>query len=51
MNKNTQEIAGALQQHSAAMSESSHSVYQTARGAEDLVAHMPGVTKAINEMS
>jgi len=51
VNKNTQEIAGAVQQQSAATSEISHSVRQTARGTEDVVAHMPGVTKAADETS
>lgn len=32
VNKNTQEIAGAVQQQSAATSEISHSVRQAARG-------------------
>jgi methyl-accepting chemotaxis protein len=51
VNKNTQEIAGAVQQQSAATSEISHSVRQAARGTEDVVAHMPGVTKAVDETS
>ena len=51
VNKNTQEIAGAVQQQSAATSEISHSVRQAARGTEDVVAHMPGVTKAVYETS
>ena len=42
VNVNTQEIAGAVQQQSAATSEISHSVRQAARGTEDVVAHMPG---------
>ena len=46
-----QEIAGAVQQQSAATSEISHSVRQAARGTEDVVAHMPGVTKAVDETS
>jgi methyl-accepting chemotaxis protein len=45
VNKNTQEIAGAVQRQSAATSEISHSVRQAARGTEDVVAHMPGVTR------
>jgi len=49
--KNTQEIAVAVQQQSAATSEISHSVRQAARGTEDVVAHMPGVTKAVDETS
>ena len=49
VNKNTQEIAGAVQQQSAATSEISHSVRQAARGTEDVTAHMPGVTKAVDE--
>ena len=51
VNVNTQEIAGAVQQQSAATSEISHSVRQAARGTEDVVAHMPGVTKAVDETS
>ena len=51
VNRNTQEIAGAVQQQSAATSENSHSVRQAARGTEDVVAHMPGVTKAVDETS
>ena len=51
VNKNTQEIAGAVQQQSAATSQISHSVRQAARGTEDVVAHMPGVTKAVDETS
>jgi len=51
VNKNTQEIAGAVQQQSAATSEISHSVRQAARGTEDVAAHMPGVTKAVDETS
>jgi methyl-accepting chemotaxis protein len=51
VNKNTQEIAGAVQQQSAATSEISHSVRQAARGTEDVVAHMPGVTQAVEETS
>jgi methyl-accepting chemotaxis protein len=51
VNTNTQEIAGAVQQQSAATSEISHSVRQAARGTEDVVAHMPGVTKAVDETS
>jgi methyl-accepting chemotaxis protein len=42
VNQHTQEIAGAVQQQSAATSEISHSVRQAARGTEDAVAHMPG---------
>jgi methyl-accepting chemotaxis protein len=49
VNRNTQEIAGAVQQQSAATSENSHSVREAARGTEDVVAHMPGVTKAVDE--
>jgi len=49
VNKNTQEIAGAVQQQSAATSEISHSVRKAARGTEDVTAHMPGVTKAVDE--
>ena len=33
------------------ISEISHSVRQAARGTEDVVAHMPGVTKAVDETS
>lgn len=51
VNRNTQEIAGAVQQQSAATSEISRSVRQAARGTEDVVAHMPGVTKAVDETS
>jgi methyl-accepting chemotaxis protein len=51
VNKHTQEIAGAVQQQSAATSEISHAVRQAARGTEDVVAHMPGVTKAVDETS
>jgi methyl-accepting chemotaxis protein len=51
VNKHTQEIAGAVQQQSAATSEISHSVRQAARGTEDVVAYMPGVTKAVDETS
>ena len=51
VNKNTQEIAGAVQQQSAATSEISHSVRQAARGTEVVAAHMPGVTKAVDETS
>ena len=51
VNQYTQEIAGAVQQQSAATSEISHSVREAARGTEDVVAHMPGVTKAVDETS
>ena len=43
--------SSAVQQQSAATSEISHSVRQVARGTEDVVAHMPGVTKAVDETS
>jgi methyl-accepting chemotaxis protein len=49
VNVHTQEIAGAVQQQSTATSEISHSVRQAARGTEDVVAQMPGVTKAMDE--
>jgi methyl-accepting chemotaxis protein len=49
VNQNTQEIAGAVQQQSAATSEISHSVRQAARGTEDVASHMPDVTKAVDE--
>jgi methyl-accepting chemotaxis protein len=52
VNKNTQEIAGAVQQQSAAAtSEISHSVRQAAGGTEDVVADMPGVTRGVEETS
>jgi len=45
VNKNTQEITGAVQQQSATC-EISHGVRQAARGTEDVVAHMMrGVTQ------
>src|SRR4029079_19121453 len=51
VNRNTQEIAGAVQQQSAANSEMSHNGGQAERRTEDLVAHLPGVTKADDETS
>jgi methyl-accepting chemotaxis protein len=51
VNRNIQEIAGAVQEQSAATSEISHGVRQAAHGTEDVVAHMPGVTKAVDATS